>query len=48
MVMDYQVTDMAREDDVCPMCSSDLVIRIDGAVVFILCVNCYFSQCSAY
>jgi len=33
-----------REDSVCPDCGSDLVLRFENGVLFVMCVDCSFSQ----
>ena len=44
MVMDYFAVDVVREDAVCPLCGSDLILRTENGLILVLCVDCEFSQ----
>lgn len=45
MVLDYVDVGLVSEDAVCPSCGSDLIIRLDGDLVIVLCIDCEFTFC---
>jgi len=44
MILNYFSTSLVSEDAVCPHCGSDLVLRFENGVLFVMCVDCSFSQ----